>query len=101
MLARESPSHHRRAVPTYGPLVYAPSRLGLGERRRLGKALERGLHVGLGELEVLELAREVGLVGGHVEVTVPGEVEEDHSLGALVLRLLGLVEDGPDRVSRL
>ena len=41
-----------------------------GDRGRLRQALERGLHVGLRELGILELPRQVGVVGGHVEVAV-------------------------------
>jgi hypothetical protein len=43
---------------------------GSGDSRGVRQALEGRVHVGLGELRVLELAGEVALVGGHVEVAV-------------------------------
>ena len=49
----------------------------------------------------VELAAMVGVVGGHVEVAVAAEVEEDHPLLAGLLRRLGLVDRGADRVRRL
>ena len=41
-----------------------------GDGRRVRQALERGLHVRLRELRVLQLPGQVALVGGHVEVAV-------------------------------
>ena len=41
-----------------------------GDRRRLRQPLDCGVHVGLGELRVLEVARQVGVVRGQVEVAV-------------------------------
>jgi hypothetical protein len=40
----------------------------------------------LGQLDVLEAAGEVGVVGGHVEVAMAGEVDQD---GAGLARLAG------------
>ena len=42
--------------------------------------MQRPLHLGLVEGDVLELAREVLVIGGHVEVAVAGEVEDDDLL---------------------
>ena len=43
----------------------------------------------------------VGVVGGHVEVAVAAEVEQDHPLLARLLGRLGLVERRADRVRGL
>jgi hypothetical protein len=41
-----------------------------GDGRCLGQALERRLHVGLGELRVLQLAGQERVIRGQIEVTV-------------------------------
>src|SRR4051812_35476866 len=46
---------------------------GSGDRRRVGQPGQRVVHVLLGELDVLELAGVVGVVGGHVEVAMTRE----------------------------
>jgi len=50
------------------------------DRQAGQRLLDRGLRV----LVIFELPREIGVVGGHVEVAVPGEQEEDDA------RLAGL-----------
>src|SRR5258706_15802835 len=50
------------------------SRSASGDRGCLRQARERRLHVRLRELGILELAGQVGVVGGQVEVTVAAEV---------------------------
>ena len=50
---------------------------------------------------ILQFTREIGLVGGHVEVTVAGEVEEDHALLACFFGFEGFVDHGTDGVSGL
>ena len=54
---------------------------------------DRSVDVLLTEHMALELASEVCLVGGHVEVAVPAEVEENHAFGAFLLGAISL----PDR----
>ena len=51
---------------------------------------ERRVDVLLAELVAMELAREVGLVRRHVEVTVAAKVEEDDALFALFLGFVRL-----------
>ena len=55
----------------------------------------------LGELEVLHLARQVALVGGHVEVAVAAQRGQDHLLLAGFGAALGLLDHGGERVRRL
>src|SRR3954471_18997531 len=63
----------------------------LGDGGRVGQPGERLVHVLLGELDVLELAGVVVVVGRHVEVAVAREPEQDHAALARLLRRLGLV----------
>src|SRR4051794_27320456 len=74
---------------------------GSGDRGSLWEAGERLLHVLLRELDVLELAGEVVVVGRHVEMAVAREVEEDHALLARLLRRVGLLDHRADRVRGL
>src|SRR4051794_41890614 len=60
----------------------ARSAAGLGDSRRLPQPRQRGFHVGLGELDVLETARPGVGVGGHVEVAVAPGAEPEHTLPA-------------------
>src|SRR3954464_10810216 len=73
----------------------------LSRNRHVGQALERRLHVRLGELRVLETPRQVGVVGGEVEVAVAAQATRDHPLLARLLGRLRLVEHGRDRVGGL
>src|SRR3990170_709304 len=67
----------------------------------LGQVLE-GLRDLLGRvLVVLELAREVGLVGREIQEAVPAQVEDDRLAFALLLGAEGLVDRAADRVGRL
>ena len=59
------------------------------------------LDLRLVELEVDELAGEVVVVGGHVEVAVAGEVEEDRPLDALLVGGGGRSQGAVDRVGGL
>src|SRR5215212_1921254 len=74
---------------------------GLARHRYVGQAVERLLHVRLGELRVLETARQVRVVGGEVEVAVAAQAEQDHSRLARLPGRVRLVEHGLDRVRGL
>jgi hypothetical protein len=63
-----------------------------GDRGRVRQARQRRLQVGLGELGVLELAGQVGVVGGEVEVAVAAQAEEDDPLLAGLARRVGLLD---------
>ena len=98
------PGHARRRRPEPVPDVPRRASGARGARRSpgaSGRRLERRLHVRLRELRVLELPGQVGLVGGHVEVAVAGQAEQDHALLARLLGRLGLVDHRADRVGRL
>src|SRR5579864_5419184 len=67
----------------------------------LRKFCERGVEPLLWKFDVLELAREVRVVGAEVEVTVARKVEQDH---ARIARLAGrgsLLRNRAQRVRRL
>src|SRR4051794_41160926 len=69
-----------------------------------GKALDRAqgaVELDVVEREVDELSGEVVVVGGHVEVAVPGEVEEDRPLDTLLVRACRGLQRAVDRVRRL
>src|SRR6476620_2322846 len=52
-----------------------------------------------GILVVLQLARAIGFVGSHVEMTVTAEIEEDHSLLAGCFGLQRLVDRAANGVA--
>src|SRR5690606_19116280 len=61
----------------------------------------RGLDCFLRVFVVLELALKVGVVRGHVEVTVPAQVEQDHPLLTGFLRFERFLDRGADGVRAL
>src|SRR5437588_4850708 len=72
--------------PKSYPPPTSPREAGEGPRRgvsggggHLRQLFDGGVDPGLRELDVLQLAREVRVIRGHVEVAVPGEVEEDRA----------------------
>ena len=65
--ARRGDARAARAAGRDGAAAVVPR---LRDRGRVRETLERGGHVGLGELRVLETAREERVVRGEVEVTV-------------------------------
>src|SRR5918995_1400626 len=72
MERRTSRAHFARPV--------AAERRRSGRRRQALERAERPTHLFLVERDVLELAGEVVVVGGHVEMAVAGEVEQDRAL---------------------
>ena len=72
--------------------------------RRLGQRLDRPQRagdLGLRQLVVLEAVVQVVVVGGHVEVAVAGQVEQDHLLVAGLVGPLGRVDRALDGVRGL
>src|SRR4030042_1328162 len=101
-LESEKPAVTHAGAPAPRPGRVSPTVT--GERpldRHLRQVRERLLHLLGGVVEVLELARGVGVVRRHVDVAVAGEVEEDDLLLALLLRLERLVDRAADGVRRL
>src|ERR687898_2594529 len=73
----------------------------LGRRGEAFDRLERPLHLGLVERHVLEFSGEVVVVGGHVEVAVAREVEEDRLLLTRLVRRPRGLKRAEDRAGRL
>src|SRR5207245_3234620 len=74
----------------------------LGKRRgrETLDRLQRALHLPFVEGDVLELAGEVVVVGGHVAMTVAGEVEQDRALLPRLVRSLRDLKRAVNRVRR-
>src|SRR5581483_3057813 len=87
----------RSRQPPLAPRGEAPLR----QRGHSRKFLYGGVDPRLRELDVLELAREVRVVRGHVEVAVSREPEEDDLLLARLAGLQRLLDRRLDRVRRL
>ncbi len=81
-----------------GARARRPLELALRRSREAFDGLQGALDLGLVERDVLELAGEVVVVRGHVEVTVAREVEQD---GALLARLVGRLCDLQRPVDRV
>ena len=88
----------RRGVPAPDRRGQRVARARSDLDRHLGKVGERGVLVGSVELEVGQRAREVVVVGLHVEVPVAAEVEQDHALLTRLARRDRLVDRALDRV---
>src|SRR4030081_1026348 len=75
-----------------------PSALELGHGGDSGQLLDGGVDPGLGELDVLELAREVGVVRRHVEVAVTRKAKQDGSRLPSFSRGCRFLNHGPNGV---
>src|SRR5690554_5275079 len=78
------------------PPAPAPS-----EGRCGGKISQGPVYGLLGVLDVLQPSGQIGVVGGHVKVPVPGEAKEDGPALAPFLAGQGLVDGSPDGMGRL
>src|SRR2546428_11262025 len=67
----------------------------------LGQLGERAVEPLLRELDIPQRLGEVRVVGAEIEMTMAGEVEEDHPRVADLSRGRGFFGDGPQRVRRL
>src|SRR5260370_29709679 len=70
----------------------------LGVVRDFGEVRQRRLYRIVGIRRILELAAQIAVVGSHVEMSVPGEVEENRLSLARSLARVGLVDCRTDRV---
>src|SRR5206468_660615 len=86
---RQGPSkaseHGSSPLPGSSP-SRGPDPSGLGGSWQAFDRVQGTLHLALVQGDILELAREVVVVGRHIEVAVAGKVEQD---GALLARLVG------------
>src|SRR5204863_1078548 len=94
---RASPTRAWTSIPPPPCWPSWPARSGPGGGQP-GKSLVDAL---LGELEVLHLARQVALVGGHVEVAMAAQRGQDHLLLTGFGAAPGLLDHGSERVRRL
>src|SRR5207237_624359 len=78
-----------------------PEYLELGGSRKPFESSQGALDLFLLEGEVLEVAGEIVVVGGHVEVAEGGEVEENRPLLARLVGSLRRLQRAVDRVRRL
>src|ERR1700732_1012412 len=70
----------------------------LGLVRDFGKVCQRRLYCIVGIRRIFELAAQIAVVGSHVEMSVPGKVEENRLSLARALARVGLVDCRTDRV---